>query len=191
MVGVKLLRREEEVMLITEKGMIIRLDTAEISTIGRNTQGVRLIQLEEGDHLVSVARLAERDADEATGTAAAGGGRPSEAGNGDEEDGDEESVARPWPPLRWPCWVSPAAARKASSTSTSTRVKAKDNQTLSSFAAVPSTRRSTRWKITKIGDEQQARPRPSPSWPAKVKEIEAQIGENKKDARLPWTRRKA
>src|SRR4029453_7618318 len=63
-VGVKLLRREEEVMLITEKGMIIRLDTAEISTIGRNTQGVTLIQIEEGDHLVSVARLAERDADE-------------------------------------------------------------------------------------------------------------------------------
>jgi DNA gyrase subunit A len=64
-VGVKLLRSEEEVMLITEKGMIIRLDTSELSTIGRNTQGVRMIQLEEGDHLVSVARLAERDADEA------------------------------------------------------------------------------------------------------------------------------
>jgi DNA gyrase subunit A len=60
-VGVKFLRREEEVMLITEKGMIIRLNTADISTIGRNTQGVRLIQLEEGDHLVSVARLAERE----------------------------------------------------------------------------------------------------------------------------------
>jgi len=59
-VGVKFLRGDEEVMLITEKGMIIRLDTADISTIGRNTQGVRLIQLEEGDHLVSVARLAER-----------------------------------------------------------------------------------------------------------------------------------
>ena len=52
---------DEQVMLITEKGMIIRLNTAEISTIGRNTQGVRLIQLEEGDHLVSVARLAERE----------------------------------------------------------------------------------------------------------------------------------
>jgi DNA gyrase subunit A len=60
-VGVKFLRGDEQVMLITEKGMIIRLNTAEISTIGRNTQGVRLIQLEEGDHLVSVARLAERE----------------------------------------------------------------------------------------------------------------------------------
>ena len=67
-VGVELLRGDEGVMLITGKGMIIRLDTKGISTIGRNTQGVRLIQLEEGDHVVSVARLAEReDGDEPSG----------------------------------------------------------------------------------------------------------------------------
>jgi DNA gyrase subunit A len=60
-VGVKLVRGDEGVMLITGKGMIIRLNTGDISTIGRNTQGVRLIQLEEGDQLVSVARLAERE----------------------------------------------------------------------------------------------------------------------------------
>jgi DNA gyrase subunit A len=67
-VGVKFLAGEDEgVMLITEKGMIIRLNTADISTIGRNTQGVRLIQLEEGDHLVSVARLAEREEGEDAG----------------------------------------------------------------------------------------------------------------------------
>jgi len=77
-VGVELLRADEGVMLITGKGMIIRLDTKDISTIGRNTQGVRLIQLEEGDHLVSVARLAEREeADEPTGspTEPEGGGQ--------------------------------------------------------------------------------------------------------------------
>ena len=60
-VGVNFLRGDPGVMLITEKGMIIRLSTAGISTIGRNTQGVRLIQLEDGDHVVSVARLAERE----------------------------------------------------------------------------------------------------------------------------------
>jgi DNA gyrase subunit A len=60
-VGVKFIRGDEGVMLITGKGMIIRLNTADISIIGRNTQGVRLIQLEEGDQLVSVARLAERE----------------------------------------------------------------------------------------------------------------------------------
>jgi DNA gyrase subunit A len=69
-VGVKFIRGDEGVMLITGKGMIIRLNTADIATIGRNTQGVRLIQLEEGDQLVSVARLAEREEGE---DASAGG----------------------------------------------------------------------------------------------------------------------
>jgi len=73
-VGVNFLRGEEQVMLITEKGMIIRLNTAEISTIGRNTQGVRLIQLEEGDHLVSVARLADREEDDESLGDPTGGG---------------------------------------------------------------------------------------------------------------------
>lgn len=63
-VGVKFLAGDEGVMLITGRGMIIRLNTADISTIGRNTQGVRLIQLEEGDQLKSVARLAEREGEE-------------------------------------------------------------------------------------------------------------------------------
>jgi DNA gyrase subunit A len=76
-VGVKVLRGEEQVMLITEKGMIIRLNTADISIIGRITQGVRLIQVEEGDHLVSVARLAEREDDEESpGSPSPPGGAP-------------------------------------------------------------------------------------------------------------------
>jgi len=77
-VGVNFLRADEQVMLITEKGMIIRLNTADISTIGRNTQGVRLIQLEEGDHLVSVARLAEREEDEESPGDPVGPGAPKE-----------------------------------------------------------------------------------------------------------------
>jgi DNA gyrase subunit A len=77
-IGVNFLRADEQVMLITEKGMIIRLNTADISTIGRNTQGVRLIQLEEGDHLVSVARLAERDEDEESPGDPAGPGASKE-----------------------------------------------------------------------------------------------------------------
>ena len=77
-VGVNFLRADEEVMLITEKGMIIRLNTADISTIGRNTQGVRLIQLEASDHLVSVARLAEREEDEESPGDPAGPGASKE-----------------------------------------------------------------------------------------------------------------
>ena len=82
-VGVKVLSAETGVMLITEKGMIIRLNTADISSIGRNTQGVRLIQLEEGDHLVSVARLAERDDAEDAGA-------PPPRVDGNAEPGKEE-----------------------------------------------------------------------------------------------------
>jgi DNA gyrase subunit A len=76
-VGVKFLHGDEQVMLITEKGMIIRLSTADISIISRITQGVRLIQLEEGDRVVSVARLAEREDDEESpGSPAPTGGTP-------------------------------------------------------------------------------------------------------------------
>jgi len=76
-VGVKFLRGDEQVMLITEKGMIIRLSTADISIISRITQGVRLIQLEKGDRLVSVARLADREDDEESpGNPAPTGGTP-------------------------------------------------------------------------------------------------------------------
>ena len=62
---------DEGVMLITGKGMIIRTRSAEISTMGRNTQGVRLIQTDDGDQLVSIARLAEKDENVETSDTAA------------------------------------------------------------------------------------------------------------------------
>lgn len=46
-------------MLITSVGKIIRVNVCDLSVIGRNTQGVRLIDLEEGETVVAVARLAE------------------------------------------------------------------------------------------------------------------------------------
>jgi DNA gyrase subunit A len=55
---------EDEVMLITRGGMIIRTPVAGISEIGRNTQGVRLINLEEGDMLIDVARVEEKEESE-------------------------------------------------------------------------------------------------------------------------------
>ncbi len=49
----------DEVMLTTTGGMVIRTKVADISTIGRNTQGVRLIRVEEGDTVGSLAKLPE------------------------------------------------------------------------------------------------------------------------------------
>jgi DNA gyrase subunit A len=52
---------EDQLMLISNSGKIIRIRVNEIRTIGRNTQGVRLMDLEKGEKLQSVARLAERE----------------------------------------------------------------------------------------------------------------------------------
>ena len=60
-VGIKTVVDEDELMVISNKGKIIRLRAADIPIHGRSTQGVRLITLEEGERMVAVARLAEKE----------------------------------------------------------------------------------------------------------------------------------
>ncbi|MFH1489214.1 MAG: DNA gyrase subunit A [Pseudomonadota bacterium] len=50
---------QDQLMIITEHGKIIRLRVADISVIGRNTQGVKLIDLSEGEKVVGVAKVME------------------------------------------------------------------------------------------------------------------------------------
>lgn len=61
--GMKAVTPEDDVMLITSDGVVIRLHTDEISTYGRQTQGVRLMRLDEDVQVVSVART-EREEEE-------------------------------------------------------------------------------------------------------------------------------
>jgi DNA gyrase subunit A len=63
-VGVQQVTEDDQLMLISNKGKIIRMRIKDIRVIGRNTQGVRLIELEEGERVVSLARLAEKEEDE-------------------------------------------------------------------------------------------------------------------------------
>jgi DNA gyrase subunit A len=60
-VGIKTIVDEDELMLISDQGKIIRLRAADIPVQGRSTQGVRLIDLEEGERVVGMARLAEKE----------------------------------------------------------------------------------------------------------------------------------
>src|SRR5439155_18940157 len=62
-VGISFVQDDDEVLLISQQGMILRTKAGDIRTIGRATQGVRLIEMEEGDAVVSVAKLAEREDD--------------------------------------------------------------------------------------------------------------------------------
>jgi DNA gyrase subunit A len=63
-VGIAQVHDDDELMLITQQGKILRMASKDIRTIGRATQGVRLIDIEGEDRAVSIARLAEKDEDE-------------------------------------------------------------------------------------------------------------------------------
>ncbi len=63
---------DDELMLITQKGIIIRQPVKQISVIGRNTQGVKLINLDPGDRLVDVARVVKNHENDGKGQETAG-----------------------------------------------------------------------------------------------------------------------
>ncbi|MDP6115538.1 MAG: DNA gyrase subunit A [Planctomycetota bacterium] len=63
-VGMLSVSEDEDLMMVTHTGMIVRSPINGISTIGRNTQGVRLIRLREEDKLVSVARAPHEELEE-------------------------------------------------------------------------------------------------------------------------------
>ncbi len=60
-VAVRLVGDDDHLMLVTDRGQIIRTKVKQISSFGRNTQGVRIMQLDEGERVVAVEPIAERD----------------------------------------------------------------------------------------------------------------------------------
>ena len=66
-IGATLVSDEDEAMLITNGGTLIRTATKDISVIGRNTQGVRLISLGEGERLAGIERIEEPEINGAEG----------------------------------------------------------------------------------------------------------------------------
>jgi DNA gyrase subunit A len=60
-IGMKSIREADELMLITQQGMIVRTGANEFRVIGRATQGVKLIGLKAGDSLVCIARVETDD----------------------------------------------------------------------------------------------------------------------------------
>jgi DNA gyrase subunit A len=77
--GIAHVSDEDQVLLITEQGMIIRVPVTTIRSIGRNTQGVRVINIDEGDTVVAAVKLVEKE-------------QPEENGGGDETPDEGEAV---------------------------------------------------------------------------------------------------
>ena len=86
-VGVRMVAQDDHIMLITDAGKVIRTPVREISIIGRNTQGVRLIDVAEGEKVVGVARLADSDEPVVDGDESVSDDDESIAG-GDDDGGD-------------------------------------------------------------------------------------------------------
>jgi DNA gyrase subunit A len=99
-VGLKLMGENDELMLITEKGILIRTRVAEIRETGRNAAGVRLIRVDDGDRLVAMARVEMADVDEAAEAEKAAEPVSAEAGPEQvslEEAEPEASIETPKP----------------------------------------------------------------------------------------------
>lgn len=62
-VGVKIVDGTEDIMLINNHGVVIRMNVADIRVIGRSTQGVIVMRTEEDSHVVSVEKIVENEAD--------------------------------------------------------------------------------------------------------------------------------
>ena len=66
LVGAIQVADSDQTILITSAGILIRVNIAPIACSGRNTQGVRIIKMEEGSSLVAIQRVLEDDRDDVT-----------------------------------------------------------------------------------------------------------------------------
>ena len=82
LVAIKEVTDDDDLMIITKNGIAIRIKIADLRVMGRNTQGVRLIRLNETDAIASVTRIIREDEEEETG----------ETGESTEASTDTEST---------------------------------------------------------------------------------------------------
>ncbi len=82
-------REGDDLMLMTEGGMVVRIAADSVSLVGRSTQGVKLISLREGDRLVAVVPVVKEDTEGESPRAVQG--EPLNGENGAWEDGNQEN----------------------------------------------------------------------------------------------------
>jgi DNA gyrase subunit A len=63
-VAMRIVDVDDDIMIMTESGIVIRTDSQYISRVGRNTQWVKVIRIEEGDRVATVAKLKREETDE-------------------------------------------------------------------------------------------------------------------------------
>ena len=84
MVALKEVLPDDELMMITSQGMMMRIPVGGIRTMGRSTQGVRVIRLRAGDSLQSIARISDEEEDDAGKTSTIAPRSKPTVGNDDD-----------------------------------------------------------------------------------------------------------
>jgi DNA gyrase subunit A len=93
-VTIRAVQEDEQLMMITRKGVVNRQRVSEISLIGRATQGVKLMNLDDGDSLVDVARIiVEDEVDGPLGEVTDSDGLDEPTGELHERSGDLEELS--------------------------------------------------------------------------------------------------
>ncbi|MCB9230270.1 MAG: DNA gyrase subunit A [Bacteroidia bacterium] len=94
LIAIKHVLDTDDLMIITKRGIMIRMSVGDVREAGRATMGVRLIRLSEGDEIASVAKVGETDDEDEMGedgemdgaeNTASGSGNVEEAGNSEED----------------------------------------------------------------------------------------------------------
>jgi DNA gyrase subunit A len=60
-VGLETVTNDDELLLLTEKGVMLRCECAKISVVGRSTQGVKVINLDDGDSVAAVTKVVQME----------------------------------------------------------------------------------------------------------------------------------
>ncbi len=60
-IGVKIVNDKDDIMLITDTGVVIRINVKDISVLGRNTQGVTLMRTSDSGKVVNIAKILKED----------------------------------------------------------------------------------------------------------------------------------
>jgi DNA gyrase subunit A len=104
--GMLLVHAEDQLMVVTDRGRVIRTRVADISVLGRDTQGVRVIRVDEGEKVVAITRVEASDAEQEGedierpealedgdgGEAEDEGGEDAGEGDGEPEAGGDEEA---------------------------------------------------------------------------------------------------
>jgi DNA gyrase subunit A len=91
-VGLRLVTDDDDLMLITTSGKLIRMPVDGIPTVGRNTQGVRLIRLEADEVVVAMERMAEKEEGEHEVSPEVAAARAEEQTLAEEDLGEEAAA---------------------------------------------------------------------------------------------------